>query len=139
MGQKLRVSAGGVAYTGTGKDLRISLLYRAKTDTWHLPKGTQVTGETLEATAQREIQEETGFQVVLGTPLGSLHSRMEDGGPKQTHYFLARVTEKVGKGDGEHDLVRFFTPTQALRLLKHTPTLFEREDSILARASALLQ
>lgn len=139
MGQKLHISAGGVVYTGMGKDLRIGLLYRTKTDTWHLPKGTQEVGEALEATARREIREETGLQVVLGTSLGSLDSRMEDGGPKQTHYFLARVTKEAGTGDGEHDQLRFFTPTETVRLLKHTPTLFEREHSIVARAIALLQ
>ncbi len=66
-------AAGGViwrqAAAGTIEVLVVHRPYRAD---WSLPKGKVDPGETLEQTAVREAQEETGFDVALGRPLGTV-------------------------------------------------------------------
>src|SRR5438309_9184579 len=39
---------------------------------WALPKGTPDSGESIEETALRETREETGIQVEIESPLGSI-------------------------------------------------------------------
>jgi mutator protein MutT len=56
---KIIEAAGGVVYNEKGEVL---LIYRLKT--WDLPKGKIDKGETPEVAAVREIQEETGLEVV---------------------------------------------------------------------------
>src|SRR5437870_7870136 len=57
-----------------GPDGRILLLKRADEEIWCLPKGTVEPGETLEETAIREVQEETGLRVKLLRPLHEVRS-----------------------------------------------------------------
>lgn len=54
---KIRKAGGGVVFNETGKILAI---YRG--GYWDLPKGKMEKGETIEETAVREVQEETGVQ-----------------------------------------------------------------------------
>ncbi|MCL4384404.1 NUDIX domain-containing protein [Patescibacteria group bacterium] len=53
-------SAGGLLVDEDKK--KVYLLFKEATKEWLLPKGRQMPGETLEATAQREVFEETGYQ-----------------------------------------------------------------------------
>ncbi len=50
--------------------VEVLLIHRPSYDDWTFPKGKTDPGETLQATAVREIAEETGVRVRLGHPLG---------------------------------------------------------------------
>jgi len=86
------LAAGGVVYRPWGKNWEVVLVVPVREpNRWALPKGHQDPGETMEATALREVQEETGLMAQIEAPLGhrdywyvwqgqSVH--------KQVHYYL---------------------------------------------------
>ena len=103
--------------------LRVLAMYRKKSDSWHLPKGTKEPNEDIEQTAKREIFEETGFEVTLLEYLGSLESiihRAEKDIPKKTHYFasLSKTKQQTQHHDHEHDIIEFVEINRLKKLLK---------------------
>ncbi len=119
----MHVSAGAVIYSKEGVELQIVLLFRARTNTYHLPKGTAHPDENLQTTALREIKEETGFEVRINSYLGEVYSsfkRADEIIKKQTHYFIA---EMVGGNsdlhDAEHDTVLLVPIAEARGLLEN--------------------
>ena len=69
---KKAVSSGGVVYRRQDGDIEVALCGRRRLGTWNLPKGTPDGGETLEETAVREVEEETGLKVAIEKPLGGI-------------------------------------------------------------------
>ena len=128
---KTALSSGCAVIDSVG---RILLLRRADERIWGLPKGTVEPGETLEETAVREVQEETGIRVRILTPLTEIRYRFysprDDANvEKRVVYFLA---ERVGgrlKPEPGFDDVRWFTRTEALRRLH-----FENDRNVVRRA-----
>ena len=69
-----RWSAGGVVARENGdKRIEIALVGRIGANLWALPKGTPDADETIEQTAIREVQEETGLDVKLVSTVDSTH------------------------------------------------------------------
>ena len=63
--------------------------------TWTLPKGTPIPGETLEETALREVREETGLTVRILSPLDAIKYTFIQRGTrihKTVHYFIMEPT-----------------------------------------------
>lgn len=61
---------------------------------WSMPKGHVEPGETLEQTAMREVQEETGITGTVLASLGSFSYTFTAGGrriAKRVHHFLMRA------------------------------------------------
>ncbi len=118
---------------------KILLLHRNGTDSWHLPKGTQNLGETLEQTALREVKEETGLDIELLSYVGKLDSVYERNGnqiKKETNYFLAHATGgNMEIHDSEHDEIVFVEYQEALSRLEHF-SLYEEEGKILKMAES---
>lgn len=138
------VSCGGAVYREQKGAREYALLYRlpwrmGNQESWHLPKGTLNSGETLEACALREIREETGLETVLEGYLGTRHGRWVDRNgrliDKTNHYFLARWTGGLAPMDDEHDRLDWMEAAEAMEKLDR---VLKGEAEILRRAELFL-
>ena len=129
------VSSGGVVFRHNDGRLETVLCGRSVPVRWSLAKGTPDPGETLEETALREVQEETGLEVELDAPLGSIdywfadrdnHVRFH----KTVHFYLmSPVGGHVDLHDPEFDVVQWFEVDEALSTMA-----YGNEAGVLRRA-----
>jgi len=85
------LAAGAVVWRATDDGVDVLLVHRPKYDDWSFPKGKLDPGEHVTVAAVREVAEETGLTVRLGTPL---RRQQYSTGPETTklvHYWSARV------------------------------------------------
>jgi 8-oxo-dGTP pyrophosphatase MutT (NUDIX family) len=105
--------------------------------TWTLPKGTPNPGESREETALREVGEETGLEVQIVAPIGSIEYTFVQHGTrihKTVHYFLMEpVGGDLARHDREFAQVKWVAFRDAPGLLT-----FETERDLVQRAAALL-
>ena len=66
------LAAGAVCWRIVDGKPKVLVVYRGDRADVSLPKGKVDPGETLPETAVREIREETGLEIVLGAPLGTV-------------------------------------------------------------------
>ncbi len=134
------VSAGGVVYRRGDEGVEVVICGRREDGVWGLPKGTPEDGETLEQTARREVQEETGLSVAIEQPLGTIQYEFNraDAGlryHKTVHHYLMRPTGgDLQEHDREYDRVRWMRAGEALRLLT-----FRNEKDVVRRALEWLE
>jgi 8-oxo-dGTP pyrophosphatase MutT (NUDIX family) len=106
---------------------------------WSLAKGTPDQGETLEETAVREVQEETGLLVQLESPIDSIDYWFADRGAsvryhKTVHFYLmVPVGGDTTLHDPEFDVVRWFPLEEALNVLA-----YPNEARLLRQAQKLI-
>ena len=81
-------AAGGIIV----RDGDVLIVHRPKYGDWSLPKGKCKPGESDEACALREIEEETGLDCEIEQPLGETRYQSL-GGPKVVKWFLMRPRE----------------------------------------------
>jgi 8-oxo-(d)GTP phosphatase len=89
-------AAGGVVWRERGGARQVLLVHRPRYDDWSLPKGKLMPNEHVLHGARREIEEETGHQVVLGPPLGvQRYTVRKNGGTaeKLVHYWSATAID----------------------------------------------
>ena len=133
------VSAGGVVWRrDAAGGVEVVIGYQARERRWSLPKGTPDRGETLEATALREVAEETGLEVALGEKVGVIDYWFSRDGRryhKRVHHWLmtAEGGDLAGHDD-EYDDVIWAPAAEALAQIT-----FATERSILERALAALE
>jgi len=105
--------------------------------TWTLPKGTPEAGESVEATALREVAEETGLEVRIVAPAGSIEYDFSVDGQrvhKVVNHFLMRPVGGDLRGhDQEFEEVRWVPLGEAGRLLS-----FATERDIVDGAAAAI-
>jgi ADP-ribose pyrophosphatase YjhB (NUDIX family) len=105
--------------------------------TWTLPKGTPIPGETLEETALREVREETGLTVRIVSPLDSIRYTFVQRGTrihKTVHYFMMEPTGGgLDRHDREFEEVRWVAFEDAPAILS-----FETERSLVGLAASRL-
>jgi len=139
---KRALSAGGVVFERAGDQVRI-LILQHEGGKWMLPKGTIESGETPEAVALREVQEETGLSNVrvvsdLGEERYSFFWRTEDAFyDKTVHYFLLEFLggeEATPQREEGFVAAEWVTAGEALSRIKYKET---RE--IVRRARAVLE
>ncbi len=100
----------------------VLLVHRPAYDDWSFPKGKLKSGETWEAAAVREVDEETGLACELGEELGRTHYEV-GGVPKEVRYFRMTTTEEP-RAQNEVDDVRWATFDDAVELLSQS---YDRE------------
>ncbi len=141
------VSAGGLVFRETGDLVETLLCARARPGyqgedaplTWRLPKGTPERGETVEQTARREVQEETGVHVNVLAPITSIRYFFvgHDDGIRydKTVYFY--LMEPMGGStsdhDAEFDVVEWCSYEEAVELLE-----YDNEREVLEAARSLI-
>ena len=116
-------SAGGVVYRRRNGSFEIALVGRSRAGIWGLPKGTPQPGETREETALREVREETGLEVRLIEPLGSIDYWFIAEGTrfhKTVHYYLMEaIGGDISRHDLEYDLVAWFPIDKAVHRMTY--------------------
>lgn len=93
------IAAGGVVWRERRGTRQVLLVHRPRYDDWSLPKGKLTAHEHVLLAARREIEEETGQEVVLGPPLGvQRYLVRRNGGTAQklVHYWSAIPTADSG-------------------------------------------
>ena len=136
---KTLVSSGGVIYRETNGVPETVLCGRSDPVRWSLAKGTPDEGETLAETALREVREETGLEVELDAPLGSIEywfvDRQNDTRYHKTvhFYLMVPVGGNTDRHDREFDVVKWFEVDAALAALAYV-----NEAGVLRRALAII-
>lgn len=132
-------SAGGVVHRLAGGRTEIVLVHRRTPRLWALPKGTPDAGETLEETALRETQEESGLEVVVEERLPSISYIFVRGRTryhKTVHFFLMQPTGgDLSLHDHEFDEVRWFQLEEALEVMTHATERSVVEEAALRLAA----
>ena len=148
------VSAGGVVYRRLDGGIQAVLCGRhvppisvskssrqgvQKNVRWSLAKGTPDAGETLEETALREVREETGLEVEIGAPIGSIEYWFTERGSKvrfhkTVHFYLmVALGGNTDQHDPEFDVVEWFPYQEALEAVGYA-----NEAEVLRKALALI-
>lgn len=121
------ICAGGVVLRGD----RFLALKRYN-GVWLLPKGHVDPGETLEETASREVEEETGLKAILEEKLGETsYTFVEDGVEhhKRVHWYLMESL------DGEPNPERgMFLEVRWMRLDEVAELTFEHDRQLVRKA-----
>ncbi|MCY4367181.1 MAG: NUDIX hydrolase [Chloroflexi bacterium] len=119
------VSSGGVVYQWVDGQLEVVLCGRDEPVRWSLAKGTPDPGETLEETALREVQEETGLVPVIEDRIRSIDYWFSDKDSevrfhKTVHFYLMKCTGgDVSLHDPEFDVVEWFPYEKAVASLAY--------------------
>jgi 8-oxo-(d)GTP phosphatase len=132
-------AAGAVVWKMVDGKARILLVHRTQHKDVSLPKGKVDPGETLPHTAVREIAEETGFEVSLGAPLGTVEYRLPNGRDKVVHYWSAEV-------DAGHAERHSYEANGEIRALEWVPIAkavkhltYEHDADVVERFAAQLE
>ena len=119
------VSAGGVVYRRSPVGIEVVLVARPAERLWALPKGTPEPGESLEETALREVQEETGLLVEIARPIAEIHYSYVVRShnirvAKVVHHFLMEPRGgDVADHDHEYDVAAWVEAQDAMRRLTY--------------------
>ncbi|SIS07567.1 NUDIX hydrolase [Williamsia sterculiae] len=117
---KRSYAAGGVLWrTGSSGVVEVGLVHRPRYDDWSLPKGKTERGETLLATAVREIGEETGQQVRIGRHLTSVSYETNNHTHKHVEYWSARSVGGDFAPNEEVDELAWFSIADARKKLSY--------------------
>ena len=133
------VSSGGVVYRWTDGQLEVVLCGRDEPVRWSLAKGTPDPGETLEQTALREVQEETGLEPAIEDKIRSIDYWFSDKDNdvryhKTVHFYLMKcIGGDTSLHDPEFDVVVWFPYEEALVKL-----IYPNEAEVLREAFNLI-
>ena len=83
-------AAGGLVWELVNGELVVLVVHRPRYEDWSFPKGKLDAGETDLQGAVREVEEETGFHVVVGEELPEVDYIDHKGRPKTVVYWAMR-------------------------------------------------
>jgi 8-oxo-dGTP pyrophosphatase MutT (NUDIX family)/phosphohistidine phosphatase SixA len=112
-------AAGAVVWQpGPDSTPEIAVIHRPRYDDWSLPKGKVDRGETEPLTAVREVFEETGFRVHLGSRITAV-SYPIDQGTKKVRYWAARSIGGEFVPNSEVDELIWLPVSEALKKVNY--------------------
>jgi len=118
-----RLRGGKVVRAGGGVVVRpgpeVLLVHRPKYDDWTFPKGKAEDGESDEACALREVEEETGLRCRLEEELPATRYRDSRGRRKVVRWWRMSVEGGSFKGNREVDEITWLPPQEAAALLSY--------------------
>ena len=139
---KTELSAGGVAFRRQRRRIEVALISVGDERRWQLPKGLISKGETPEAAALREVQEEAGITTRLLQPIEKIeywYFAKERGERvrihKFVHFFLLEY-ESGDVADHDHEVneAQWFPIDEAIRNLA-----FKSEREVASKALELIK
>ncbi|HUQ22151.1 MAG TPA: NUDIX hydrolase [Gaiellaceae bacterium] len=114
------------------RDGRVAVVHRPRYDDWSLPKGKAEPGESDEACARREVEEETGLRCELGAELSTTRYQDRSGRPKRIRWWAMRPVSGAFAPGEEVDELRWLTPDEARALLSYAPDAAVVEEAVRA-------
>lgn len=118
---KTTLAAGAVLWRGdleAVEEIEVACIHRPHYDDWSLAKGKVDPGESLVATAVREIKEETGYDIRLGKLLGKTIYPVKNT-TKVVYYWTGQVTGGEFTPNSEVDEIRWLPLDEAKELLTY--------------------
>ncbi len=114
-------AAGGVVWRlGRSGEPEVVVVHRPRYDDWSLPKGKCDPGESDEACALREVEEETGWSCVLGPELPVVSYVDRKGRTKEVRYWVMTLGgDDEFVANDEVDEARWLTVPDACTLLSY--------------------
>ncbi|MCP1388587.1 NUDIX hydrolase [Corynebacterium sp. TA-R-1] len=125
------LAAGAVLWRGDLSDLdtvTVACIHRPHYDDWSLAKGKVDPGESLVATAVREIKEETGYDIRLGKLIGKTVYPVKKT-TKVVYYWTGEVTGGEFTPNDEVDEIRWLPIDEAIELMS-----YDLDREVLAKA-----
>ena len=119
-------AAGGVVVRDAEGGREVLLVHRSRYDDWTFPKGKLLPGESDEACALREVEEETGLSCEIDRELATTSYHDARGRPKRVRYWLMHPVGGELAFVHEVDDGRWARPEDARRLLS-----YERDLAVL--------
>ena len=125
-------AAGGVVVRRNPVGLELLLVHRPRYDDWTLPKGKAFAGESYEACALREVEEETNLVCDLQEELAVTEYEDGSGRPKRVRYFaMTPQNESDAAPRNEIDAVCWLSFDRAIETLTYA-----RDRDVIRRVSA---
>lgn len=116
----VQAAGGVVTRRSAAGTVEVLVVHRPRYDDWSLPKGKLDPGESFEAAAVREVEEETAVRAQLGTELATIRYTDRHGRPKVVRYWeMTVVTTGAFTPNDEVDEVRWLAAEDAPGLLTY--------------------
>jgi 8-oxo-dGTP diphosphatase len=112
-------AAGGLVWRRGAGGVEVAVVHRPHRQDWSLPKGKLDPGETFEAAALREVEEEIGLRCRLGRELSPVTYTDNKGRSKLVRYWLMEPQGGEFTPNDEVDELRWLIPSAAVELLSY--------------------
>jgi 8-oxo-dGTP pyrophosphatase MutT (NUDIX family) len=131
-GEIVRAAGGVISRRNERGEIEVLLIHRPHRRDWSFPKGKVDPGETDEACALREVEEETGLRCRAGAELPPTSHVDHEGRPKRVRYWVMYAVGGRAEPRNEVDAVRWVSLADAPDVLT-----YERDREMLRAIAAL--